>query len=277
MQDGSLELACQASASPASHADAAAPAAAAHAPGVLVCILLALDERITPEMRATPSVFNSVSVPEISMYSYLQRLQGLIKCSSTAFICALVLVDRYLVRRECEGKEPNLLTRRNVHRLFLTCLVVAIKFNEDNIERNAHYAKAGGIRVGEMNRLELSLLTELDYDLRVQVDVYRRYEEALRFLGDLPRQTSDYACKSAEAVRNCIARANRRRQGQGHRSALLSTIGGLCYSACVPATGEAPRGGAPHREGQSIAPSTSAWNLLLDVLAFPRVGRQSRT
>mmetsp|Transcript_106309 Transcript_106309/g.300782 ORF Transcript_106309/g.300782 Transcript_106309/m.300782 type:complete len:254 (+) Transcript_106309:169-930(+) len=146
---------------------------------VLQCLIDALGERIAAEMSAAPSVFNSITVPRISLQCYLERLYGMINCSSTMFLCALILVDRYLGKSENHLGQQRVLSKQNVHRLFLTCLVVMVKYNEDSYESNAHFANAGGIHLGEMNRLELSLLTELNYDLRVQEGVYRHYEQNL--------------------------------------------------------------------------------------------------
>jgi hypothetical protein len=71
------------------------------------------------------------------------------------------------------------LTLRNVHRVFLASLVVAVKYHEDLVYSNSHYAKAGGVHLREVNRLERVLLAAIDFDLRVEPEQYRLYEAAL--------------------------------------------------------------------------------------------------
>merc|ERR1719330_995408 len=77
---------------------------------------------------------------------------------------------------------PRDLTRlsmRNVHRLFLASLVVSVKYHEDLVYANSHYAKAGGVHLREVNRLERVILMALDFDLRVPPEQYQIYEASL--------------------------------------------------------------------------------------------------
>lgn len=131
--------------------------------------------------RKSPNVFDSSEVPNISVGRYLRRLQSIFQCSDAALVGALVILDRFLAGSEQRGEEPSRVTPLNVHRLFLACLVVTVKYSEDLTYGNSHYAKAGGIQLREVNRLERHLLTALDYNLRVQPEEYQQYEEALRF------------------------------------------------------------------------------------------------
>jgi hypothetical protein len=138
------------------------------------------DEGSRPAKLSPPNVFDSSEVPGISLRKYLRRLQTCFRCGEPAFVSALVILDRFLAGRSEADKEPRRLTALNAHRLFLTCLVVAVKYSEDLTYGNSHYAKAGGIRLSEVNRLERCLLIALDYNLRVKPDQYQLYEQALR-------------------------------------------------------------------------------------------------
>lgn len=121
------------------------------------------------------SVFESSAVPPISIAKYLKRLSCLFRCSDANFVAALVLVDRLLQRSS--GRMQ--LTMWNVHRVFFASLVVAVKYHEDRVFSNKHYASAGGVHLREVNRLERALLSALDFDLRVGPEQYQVYEEAL--------------------------------------------------------------------------------------------------
>eukprot|EP00928_Gymnodinium_smaydae_P071010 TRINITY_DN54709_c0_g1_i1.p1 TRINITY_DN54709_c0_g1~~TRINITY_DN54709_c0_g1_i1.p1 ORF type:complete len:285 (-),score=49.76 TRINITY_DN54709_c0_g1_i1:52-906(-) len=127
------------------------------------------------EPTKAATVFDSSVIPPIGIDKYLLRLAATFKCSDSAFVAALVVVDRLLERDS--GRLS--LTMKNVHRLFLGSLVVTVKYHEDLVYANSHYAKAGGVHLRDVNRLERALLAALDFDLRVQPDQYRLYETML--------------------------------------------------------------------------------------------------
>lgn len=127
-----------------------------------------------------PGIFDSSAVPNISVDRYLQRLKAVFQCSEASFVLALIIVDRLLEVGARTGQDPQRITMWNVHRLFLASLIVTVKFNEDLVYGNSHYAKAGGTQLREVNRLERFLLRALDYDFHVQPEQYSFYERALR-------------------------------------------------------------------------------------------------
>ncbi|KAF9976577.1 hypothetical protein BGZ73_008248 [Actinomortierella ambigua] len=57
----------------------------------------------------------------------------------------------------------------NIHRLLITALMVAAKFTSDLYYSNARYAKYGGLRLEELNQLELEFLFAIKFDLNVKV------------------------------------------------------------------------------------------------------------
>lgn len=127
------------------------------------------------ETQQAATVFDSSVIPPISIHKYLARLRASFRCSDATFLAALILVDRML---ECDGSRLPL-TMHNVHRLFLACLVVSVKYHEDIVFANSHYAKAGGVALKEVNRLERTLLKSLDFDLGIDPDQFQRFEAAL--------------------------------------------------------------------------------------------------
>jgi len=136
--------------------------------------------RSLEETRQVATVLDSSTIPQISIYKYLLRLSANFRCSDASFVAALIIIDRLL--EYDDGRLP--LTMRNVHRAFLASLVVSVKFNEDLVYSNSHYAKAGGVHLKEVNRLERALLSSLDFDLRVEPEQYRIYETCLLGLGN---------------------------------------------------------------------------------------------
>lgn len=144
----------------------------------------------TETMQAA-TVFDSSAIPPIGIDKYLMRLSATFRCSDATFIAALVVVDRLL---EYDGGRLPL-TTRNVHRIFLASLVVAVKYHEDLVYSNSHYAKAGGVHLREVNRLERVILATLDFDLRVAPEQYHLYEACLvRLAGATGLQDSPQTC-----------------------------------------------------------------------------------
>ncbi|KAG0276336.1 hypothetical protein BGZ95_007683 [Linnemannia exigua] len=67
----------------------------------------------------------------------------------------------------------------NIHRLLITCLMVAAKFTSDLFYSNARYAKVGGLSLPELNQLELVFLFTTQFDLNVKEEELQRVGNAL--------------------------------------------------------------------------------------------------
>eukprot|EP00826_Nyctotherus_ovalis_P046861 TRINITY_DN5332_c0_g3_i6.p1 TRINITY_DN5332_c0_g3~~TRINITY_DN5332_c0_g3_i6.p1 ORF type:complete len:171 (+),score=18.10 TRINITY_DN5332_c0_g3_i6:198-710(+) len=121
------------------------------------------------------TAFDAARVPSISIADYLSRLAAHFSCSHACHVCALLYLD--LVVQRCPGCQ---ITAFNIHRLYLTALVVAMKFHEDFYYDNEYCATVGGIECEEMNGLEGEMLTLLEYRLTIPHCKYKRYLEAMR-------------------------------------------------------------------------------------------------
>ena len=120
------------------------------------------------------SVFHSRKVPGISIYEYLARLQYA-GCSQSCFIAAFIYIDRILQKNSELTLSPLC-----IHRLILTSVLMAIKFNDDIYYDNAFYAKMGGVSIQEMNYLEVGFLSHIQFDLYIHPQVYLDYVNELR-------------------------------------------------------------------------------------------------
>ncbi|KAF9432750.1 hypothetical protein BGZ76_010367 [Entomortierella beljakovae] len=67
----------------------------------------------------------------------------------------------------------------NIHRLLITCLMIAAKFTSDLFYSNSRYAKVGGLSLQELNQLELEFLFTTKFELNVKVDELQRVGDAL--------------------------------------------------------------------------------------------------
>lgn len=189
------------------------------------------------------SVFDSAEIPGIGVDRYLLRLKSVFRCSDAAFVAALILLDRFLGSCGRDGR-PQPLTMRNVHRLFLASLVVAVKYNEDMVYGNGHYAKAGGVHVREVNRLERYLLGALDYDLHVYPEQYTKYEMALRAHCEGPKALS------ALFIADAMGSSSRVEDASAPRLA-----GGAAVLAPAPPAKDVQRAGHHPAEGEGCAVS----------------------
>jgi hypothetical protein len=74
---------------------------------------------------------------------------------------ALLHVDAttLAVRRRCELTCPC--------RMLAVAVVIAIKFIEDSVYTNAHYAKVTGISLVELNQMEIQMCSLLDFSLHL--------------------------------------------------------------------------------------------------------------
>lgn len=84
------------------------------------------------------TVFHGLRPPPISVEAYLERIAKYTKCSPVCFIMALSYMD------VLGAKDSNLKpTSLNIHRLILTCVMLAAKFFDDHYFNNAFFAKVG--------------------------------------------------------------------------------------------------------------------------------------
>ncbi|KQK06380.1 cyclin-P3-1 [Brachypodium distachyon] len=119
--------------------------------------------------KESPTIFHGQRVPDLSIQLYAERIFKYADCSPSCFVLALVYIERYL-------QQPHVyMTSFSVHRLLITSVVVAAKFTDDAFFNNAFYARVGGISTIEMNRLELDLLFNLDFRLKVNLETFGSY------------------------------------------------------------------------------------------------------
>ena len=124
--------------------------------------------------------FQCSYAPDVTILAYLERIRKYANCSDCCFIVALIYIDRIIEKRNV------ILTQLNIHRLLLTCVLLAAKFVDDLFYNNAFYAKLGGITTNELNSLEIELLKLINFSLSVNRDSYDHYcYELQRFANTL--------------------------------------------------------------------------------------------
>lgn len=127
-------------------------------------------ERYDAMEKITPSkitVFHAQSTPEISVRDYLIRINKYGGFSNSVTVAALIYIDRVI-----EDNPHIVVSSRTVHRLLITAMLLAAKFNDDVHLGNAAFAQIGGIRTPELNRLEVHFLKLCQFNLVVSAELY---------------------------------------------------------------------------------------------------------
>ena len=119
------------------------------------------------------SLFTSKKIPNISIGDYLTRIKKFTLINDSTLIICLIYLDRYLKMNKI------ILTEFNVHRIFFSSLLLAIKYNEDNFYTNKFYSNVSGLKCSELNKLELKFSTEIKFDLFVDKNLYEKYKNNL--------------------------------------------------------------------------------------------------
>lgn len=132
--------------------------------------------------------FHSSRVPHISTLDYVKRIAKYSRCSPECFIIAAMYLDEYVERTQVP------ITFRNVHRLFITATLVAVKVRDDLYYNNTYYASIGGVTPVEMNSLEIEFLSTIDWRTWVETSRFDLYVERLgeRYVNELTKPGSHF-------------------------------------------------------------------------------------
>jgi len=139
-----------------------------------------IERRCVPASNGGPlTSFDSVARPRVQLPDYAKMLDKHLECSRESFILTLVYIDRLL-----DDNPDFMLTPLSTQKLFLTGLVVAAKFHDDEYMSNQHYAHVGGLRTRELNSLEAQLLTLLRWRLVVSPQECEAYLQQVLLTSD---------------------------------------------------------------------------------------------
>lgn len=117
--------------------------------------------------------FSAKTVPSISIYDYLIRIQTYSGIEKSTMILSLIFIDRI-----CEIAELTL-TYYNIHRILFGSVLMAIKYNEDNYYDNKYYADIAGVSLKELKFIEYTFTELTDFRLFVSGEQYEKYREYL--------------------------------------------------------------------------------------------------
>ena len=119
----------------------------------------------------------SKNIPVLPLNKYLIRIMKYTDCENNTLIVG------YLYAMKLIQKENFVLGINNVYRLLLGAIILAIKFMEDIKYDNSYYCNIGGISNQELNLIEYSLFTRIDFSINLQKkDVDKIYEQIFKTL-----------------------------------------------------------------------------------------------
>ncbi|KAJ2897014.1 hypothetical protein MKZ38_005047 [Zalerion maritima] len=119
--------------------------------------------------------FYSKTPPPISITDYLARMHKYCPMSAAVYLATSLYIHRLAVEERAIA-----VTRRNVHRLVLAGLRVAMKALEDYRYKHVKMATVGGIRPIELARLEVGFCFLSGFELAVTEDVLKEHWRSLR-------------------------------------------------------------------------------------------------
>jgi hypothetical protein len=113
--------------------------------------------------------------PPISITEYLLRIHHYCPMSTGVYLAASLYIHRLAVL-----ERAIVVTKRNVHRLLLAGLRIAMKALEDMSYPHGRFAKVGGVSEKELARLEISFCFLTSFELAVTAPVLGSHWELLR-------------------------------------------------------------------------------------------------
>mmetsp|Transcript_27034 Transcript_27034/g.31211 ORF Transcript_27034/g.31211 Transcript_27034/m.31211 type:complete len:437 (+) Transcript_27034:217-1527(+) len=126
-------------------------------------------ESVTAENSNQPMIrspFHSTHLPPMTIRPYCERILRYSKCSDEAFIVGVMLLCKLSFFTNHD------ISAFNVHRMLITSTLIAAKMRDDEYFANTYYARIGGIRVEELNALELHFLHTCNWDIWIDESAY---------------------------------------------------------------------------------------------------------
>ena len=119
--------------------------------------------------------FYSKKPPPIALEEYLLRMHCYCPMSTAVYLATSLYIHRLAI---VERIIP--VTTRNVHRLVLAGLRVAMKALEDLSYPHRRFSKVGGVSERELGRLEVSFCFIIDFELKVDREMLLEHAKSIR-------------------------------------------------------------------------------------------------
>ena len=117
--------------------------------------------------------FMTLNIPTMTIKDFLLRISKYTKINESTLIIILIYIDRI-----CKINNFQL-NFKNIYKLIISSMIIAIKYNEDYFYSTEVYAKLGGVTVQELNFLEIQFLSLIKFSLFVEKNLYDKYYDNL--------------------------------------------------------------------------------------------------
>ena len=121
--------------------------------------------------KISKDIFTGKTIPKINLNDYINRIIAYTEIEKNTLICSLIYLD------EIDKKKP--ITEFNIHRIFFTAVLISIKYNEDDIFKNDYYAKISGVTLNEINKMESTFISLLDFNLYISPIIFEKYQNLI--------------------------------------------------------------------------------------------------
>lgn len=118
--------------------------------------------------------FLAKKIPSISIRDFFERIVKYTHIENSTLVLILIYIDRL-----CDMQKFRL-NYYNIHKIIISSMVIAIKYNEDEYCDNNFYAKVGGVSRKEIDKLEYETLSLLNFTLFVNEDLFDKYNNYIR-------------------------------------------------------------------------------------------------
>ena len=207
------------------------------------------------------SSFHALRKPKVSLMDYVGRIAKYAGCSSGCFVAAVVYMDRVLQR---DGAH---IEWENVHRLLLSCMLVAAKISDDVHYSNAFWAKIGGVANSELNELEMKVMSSLGWSAHIskrEFDVYANGLASLRGEGMSSEGASIKGRKILAAIQSMAEAARLEGRVAVHLPVSFPNDGD---AECIQGDDEARKDAGMYRDSAGVAAQDASPDSLLSVAA----------
>ena len=149
--------------------------AVSHIPLTIIsAVLNSIQNTITNSNNVDKnSSFYSDIIPSISLNDYLNRIIKYTDIEEKTLIIALIYIEKYSLSHN------ETISIHIIHKLLFAAILLAIKYNEDNIYNNQYYSEVAGITLNELNQIEYELIVKLDFSLFIDNKLFSKYNSAL--------------------------------------------------------------------------------------------------
>lgn len=140
------------------------------------------------------TMLDSHEIPDIQIQDYLYRIISMSKSMYRDIIIALVYADRLINDEVISG-----ISYHNMHRLIAISLMTSSKFYDDVHYSNKTWAAILGLRLQELNEMEVHFLEALGYDINVSLESMQAWAQAVAcFADEKPAQERDQQLTKAD-------------------------------------------------------------------------------